>query len=278
MRFIWKGGDAMNVRSILLLPLTFLIAFILPTMVFAEKPETKGKPVEEVMVQKNMTNASGNSNNHKADEKRNVNASISEEKSQNIGNPNKPKVEKNNQLPKQANEKAKEAQLNTVEKKQDKEKKTDPVVSNNKGSNTKKDSDKNKQPKAEEKIVPVKKAVDTTIPETPKDAHKEVISPVDNTKPEDNLEDEAKHDMPIPLHEKETPEVHISPVNPSGKNVGSSSADQKGSSKSMVDFMGGILEEIRVNFLEPFVMRQHVYRSQWVNAPPAPPPEIALSF
>jgi hypothetical protein len=89
-----ERGDAMNVRSILLLPLTFLIAFILPTMVFAEKPETKGKPVEEVMVQKNMTNASGNSNNHKADEKRNVNASISEEKSQNICNPNKLKVEK----------------------------------------------------------------------------------------------------------------------------------------------------------------------------------------
>ncbi|KMJ59410.1 hypothetical protein AB685_00530 [Bacillus sp. LL01] len=286
----------MNVRNSLIFSLTFLFLLLFPTIGLAEKGATQGggneKAAEKnVVVPKMDLNKDVHTGSRKAENTRNENASptYNRNESQQPEKGKKPEIhvpqkerqhdtrpESSKKLPAQANEKAKEARLAKAEKRQV----SNPTQPIHKMSESKKPSEvveKNVGLEPENKVQ-MEQLKDSSANRLDDSSEKSLKSSgVDTATVEDNgyipLEDLPEH-----FPESESPDLFISQTKPSGSNAKGHSYDQKVSSKSIFDLIACSLEEIRVNFLQPYVMRQHIYRDQWVNAPPAPPPENALFF
>ncbi|MGO4886211.1 hypothetical protein ACJ2A9_00505 [Anaerobacillus sp. MEB173] len=80
-----------------------------------------------------------------------------------------------------------------------------------------------------------------------------------------------------PYPKKLYPEPHSFIQLQNTHNVSTSSSKDKGHSQSMNGFFAGVIDITGLTFKESFVLRQYVYRSQWTNAPPSPPPKNASS-
>ncbi|WP_226681411.1 hypothetical protein [Sutcliffiella horikoshii] len=274
----------MNVRHSLILSLSLLFLLFFPTIGVAEKgaiqAEGNGKPAEKnVMDSQKDSKKEETTGNSKPGNSNNENARVNNSKAELPNADKKPEVvvphkvkqsEPSNKLPAQANEKGKKVRLEKTEK----IKKSNPNQPIHKESESKKPSEVVKKNVGPE---PSKKVRKEQLPDTSDSVIKSpTLSEVDTAKVE------ANGDLPIEglpeqkFPESESPEIFISQTKPSGSNAKGHSSDQKVSSKSIFDLIAGSLEEIQVNFLQPYVMRQHIYRNQWVNAPPAPPPENAL--
>lgn len=290
MRYNWKGGEAMNVRHSLILSLSLLFLLLFPTIGVAEKganqAEGNGKPAEKTVIDSKEDSKKEetpgiskpeNSNNENARVNNSKATMPKPDKKSEVVVPQKVKqAEPSNKLPAQANEKAKKVRL----EKTDKSKKSNPNQPIHNKSESKKPSEVVKKNVGPEPIKKIRKEqltdtsaneLDDSLKESPK------LSQVNTARVEANGDSPMK-DLPEQFPESESPEFFITQTKPSGNNGKGHSSDQKVSSKSIFDLIAESLEEIQVNFLQPYVMRQHIYRDQWVNAPPAPPPENALFF
>lgn len=283
----------MNVRHMSILPLLFLLILLVPTMVNAEKggnkSEENGKAAPKNVVIPEV-NSAKNPAKGKVESLPKENARVENQQATKVQKPEVPLPQKKKQpeqksqtskeLPTQANKKANEAQLRKTEKKQEKRKNPNPISPIHKEDESKKPS------------VLVKMEVNPTLESKIRDDQGQKISKssshdtkgnsYSNFERTDNASSVDRknspwEDLPVQFPRSEPTEFFISQNNSAGiSNAKGSSADSKVSSKSMIDLLTGSLEEIRMNFLQPYVMRQHIYRNQWVNAPPAPPPESAL--
>ncbi|TYS57737.1 hypothetical protein FZC74_15015 [Sutcliffiella horikoshii] len=281
----------MNVRNSLIFSLAFLFLLLFPTIGFAEKganqAEGNGKPAEKHVVDLKKTSKIAESKgNGKSVSSRNENAKVTTSKAESskadhskkpelVSPHNEKQPEPSKKLPDQANEKAKEARMMKTEKV--------------KKSNPNRPIHKVSKPKSETVMIirgfePIEqvqiehlqdssanRSVNSFAKESLKNQEINSVNIVAN-------DDIPLENLPEQFPKKESQELFISQTKPSGSNLKGQSSDQKVSSKSIVDLIANSLEEIRVNFLQPYVMRQHIYRDQWVNAPPAPPPENALFF
>lgn len=278
----------MNVCNSLIFTLTFLFLLLLPTIGFAEKganqADGNGKPAEENVVDLNKTSKKVEpKDNGKSVSSRKENAKVTTSKADHSKKPElvlPPKAkqpEPSKKLPDQANEKAKEARMMKTEK----GKKSNPNRSIHKVSKPKESSETVLISGGFEPVeqVQIEQLQDKSANRSDKSSAEEPskIQEINSVTIEDH-DDIPLENLPEQFPKKESQELFISQTKPSGSNSKGHSSDQKVSSKSNVDLIANSLEELRVNFLQPYVMKQHIYRDQWVNAPPAPPPENALFF
>lgn len=267
----------MNVRRFWFLPLLLLFVLTLPNVAGAEKggnpPEGKGKQAPEVVTVPNR-NVPQKPDKAEAPIQKEINP-IAEEK-RNVPTP-QAKSNAVKELPEQASEKAKEA----VQK--------DPV-------------------KQKEEVVPVTSKPDKTVPVTPPEVEgRDKPSASTQKQPEiihnDITEEEtgtgtSRNDLsfsegstvtkgeesstgnPVPLPPRKDWEPTILQVQQqqSQKKPTGNTGDTKVPSKGSLDFLGINPGEAVMVLIEPFVSKHLTFRSQWVNAPPAPPPESPLSF
>ncbi|USK36673.1 hypothetical protein LIT25_26415 (plasmid) [Bacillus sp. F19] len=283
----------MYVRIVVFLPLLFLLAVFMPSMAFAEngvnQTEVNGKDVQKANVQKvDVQKADVQKANVQQSTKINDISDKAKEQSSNVNksknvNASVKNQGKPNDLPDQANDKAKEA-VHKVVQNQEKEKKPDPSPQKRKGT----DSLSQKGEKTKKRnLLPIKEPVS----DRNKEPHyvEEVYSNNESNSNTEKVEstisnnvskevESSKEELPIPLPNKKVWELHIFQVQQSIKTPFGLSNDYKGSNKIKMDFLNDYTGQLGVRFKEPFVLRQHVYRNQWVNAPPAPPPKFALSF
>jgi hypothetical protein len=288
MRYNWKGGEAMNVRHSLILSLSLLFFLLFPTIGVAEKgvnqAEGDGKPAEKNVVDtKKGSKKEESSGNSKPGISNNENAGINNnrpempkvDKEQKVVVPHKEKQsEPSNKLPAQANEKAKKVRLEKTDKR--KNSNSNQPIHNK--SESKKRSEvviKSDNPEPSKKVPKEQLTVNMANKLDDSSKKSPTLSQFNNATVKANG-DLPMENLPEQIPESESPEFFISQTKPSGSNVKGQSSDQKVSSKSIFDLIAGSLEDTQVNFLQPYVMRQHIYRDQWVNAPPAPPPENAL--
>ncbi|RSL29717.1 hypothetical protein D7Z54_29760 [Salibacterium salarium] len=272
----------MNVHLAVCLPLLFLLAVLMPSMAFAEKgPAQSG--VKDKVVQKvddkqsiEINDSSDQANEQSTNENKSKNSNTSVENKGNVKD-----------LPDQANDKAKEKVKEAVHKghqNRDKEIKPDPPLQQQK----EKDS-RQKDKKAEDGNLSPKKEPVPKQEKTP-DSDKEVDSSKDHStdteKAESTIsnkvskeeEDSPKHKGPIPLPKKKESVLYILQAQQSIKTPVGSSNDNNGSNHTKMDYLNGYTSHLGVRFTDPFVIRQPIFRNQWVNAPPTPPPKFALSF
>ncbi len=284
----------MNVRNSMILSLFFLCFLLFPNIGVAEKganqAEGNGKSAEKnVVVSNNDPNKDIHAASRKAETTRyeNANATHKRAEFQKIDKANKPEInvpqkesqpdprnESSKKLPAQASEKAKEARL-------EKRKEANSNQPIHKMSESKKPSEVVEKTVSLEldKKVQKEQQKNNSAYKSDDISEESLKSSGINTATEmDNGSSPIEENLPEHFPETEATEFYISQTKPSGSNAKGQSSDQKLSSKSLYDLMADSLEEIRVNFLQPYVMRQHIYRDQWVNAPPAPPPENALFF
>lgn len=283
----------MNVRNSMILSLFFLCFLLFPDIGVAEKrvnqAEGNGKPAEKSMVvSKSDSKLDVNSVIDKPETASNDKVSTSDVGAQKSKKSQRPDIvvpqkerqpdpwpKSSKKLPAQASEKAKEARLEKTEKR--KEANSNKPI--HKMSETKKPSDVVEKTVSLEpgKKVRKEQLKDNLANRSDDNSEESLESNEINSATEvDNGSSPLEEDYPEDFPETEAPEFSISQAKPSGSIAKGQSSDQKVSSKSIFDLLSNSLEEIRVNFLQPYVMRQHIYRNQWVNAPPAPPPESAL--
>ncbi|NLP52864.1 hypothetical protein [Bacillus sp. RO1] len=276
----------MNVRHSLILSLSLLFLLLFPTIGDAEKgthqSEGNGKPAEKNVVDsKRGSKKEETTGNTYAEIPNNENTRANYSNAELPKADKKPEValphkerqsEPSNKLHAQANKKAKKVRLEKTEKSK-KSNSNQPV--HNKSESKKPSEVVKKEPskkvRKEQLIVNMANKLDGRSNKSP------TLSQVNNVTVKANGE-LPMEDLPEQFPESESPEFFISQTKPSGSNAKGQSSDQKVSSTSIFDLIAGSLEDIQVNFLQPYVMRQHIYRDQWVNAPPAPPPENALFF
>lgn len=281
----------MNVRNSLIFSLAFLFLLLLPTIGFAEKganeADGNGKPAEKNVVDlKKTSKIAEPKDNGKSVSSRNENDKVTTSKAESpkadhskkpelVSPHNEKQPEPSKKLPDQANEKAKEARMMKTEK----GKKSNPNRPIHKVSKPKESSETVMISGGFEPVeqVQIEQLQDKSANRSDNSSAEEPSKnqEINSVTIEDN-DDIPLENLPEQFPEKESQELFISQTKPSGSNSKGHSSDQKVSSKSIVDLIANSLEEIRVNFLQPYVMRQHIYRDQWVNAPPAPPPENAL--
>ncbi len=186
--------------------------------------------------------------------------STKENNSQN-GSTSVKKKEKSKDLPDQANDKANEA-INKTGQYKEKETKSDRSPQKQKGMEKQKEpvSARNTAPYSREKVhTPIEKSKD--VPAS-----------------EHNVSEPSQQDLPAPLPTKKEWELHILQAPQSMKIHAGAANDYKGSSKTKLDFLPGETVRLGVRRKQPFVKRNHIFRNQWVNAPPTPPPKLAPSF
>lgn len=267
----------MNVRRLWFLPLLFLFVLTLPDAAGAEKggnpPEGKGKQAPEVATvpDRNVPQKPGKAGapiqkviNPIAEEKRNVPT---------------PQAKSNavKELPEQASEKAKEA----VQKEPVKQKievvpvpsqpdKTVPVTPPEDEVRDKPSASTQKQPE----IIHNDIAEEETGTDTPKE---DVSLPKGSTVTRGE-ESSTSNPVPIPPRKDWEPTILQVQQQQSQKKPTGNTGDTKVPSKGSLDFLGMKPGEAVMVLIEPFVLKHFTFRSQWVNAPPAPPPENALSF
>ncbi|MCA1319945.1 hypothetical protein LC085_08455 [Bacillus tianshenii] len=267
----------MNVRRLWFLPLLFLFVLTLPDAAGAEKggtpPEGKGKqtPVEVTVPKGNVPQKPDRAEtpvqkeiNPVAKEKRNV--PTQQEKSNEV-----------KELPEQASETAKEA----VQKEPAKQK-----------------VDKVPVPSQSDQTVPVTAHKVEELDQPSASAHKqpEIIHNNSTTEETDtdtsnkdgslseessvSISEEPGKSIPAPLPPRKDWEPTMLQVQQlqSQKKPSGNTGETKVPSKGSLDFLGMNPGEAVMILVEPFVSKHLTFRSQWVNAPPAPPPENTLSF
>ncbi|MGD6833446.1 hypothetical protein ACQCT5_14835 [Sutcliffiella halmapala] len=269
----------MNVRRLWFLPLLLLFVLTLPNVAGAEKggnpPKGKGEQAPEVATVPDR-NVPQKPDKAGAPIQKEINP-IAEEK-RNVPTP-QAKSNAVKELPEQASEKAKEA----VQK--------EPV-------------------KQKVEVVPVPSKPDKTVPVTPPKVevrdktsastqkqseiiHNDSIEEetgTDTSRKDLSLSDgygstvtkveESSSDNPVPFPPRKDWEPTILQVQQqqSQKKPTGNTGDTKVPSKGSLDFLGMNPVEAVMVLIEPFVSKHLTFRSQWVNAPPAPPPESPLSF
>ncbi|SDH84914.1 hypothetical protein [Alteribacillus bidgolensis] len=280
----------MNVRITVFLPLLFLLAVSLPAQAIAEKggnpSREKGNVVQQDQVPEAVHTKANKDNAKKqsAQTNKNQNADTSIEnkgKSRDVSDDTKHQSTKENNsqkgstsvekkrkskgLPDQANEKAKEAVHKKVQHKE-KETKSDRSPQKQKGK------EKQKEPVSAQDTAPhSREKVQTN---NKRQFEKSNVEPAS----EPNASERPQQDLPSPLPAKKEWELHILQAQQSMKIHVGSANDYKGGSKTKLDFLYGETVRLGVRWKQPFVKRHHIFRNQWVNAPPTPPPKLAPSF
>ncbi|MGM0838190.1 MAG: hypothetical protein ACQEV7_18785 [Bacillota bacterium] len=267
----------MNVGRLWFLPLLLLFVLTLPDVAAAEKggnpPEGKGKQApDEVIVPKG--NVPQKSDKARVPVQKEINPIAKENR--NVPTPQ----EKSNavkELPEQASEKAKEA----VQKEPAKQKveqvpdpskpdQTVPVTPQEVEVRDKPNASTLKQLEIIHNNIPEEKAGSDT-------SRKDVYLAEGSSA---SVREESSKSTPVPLPPRKDWEPTILQVQQqqSQKKPTGNTGDTKVPSKGSLDFLGINPGEAVMVLIEPFVSKHLTFRSQWVNAPPAPPPESPLSF
>ncbi|TLS35754.1 hypothetical protein [Pseudalkalibacillus caeni] len=140
---------------------------------------------------------------------------------------------------------------------------------------------KEKTKKTEVKTKPIKpqpEKKETPPIATSKKDHKKKVEETDN---EEMDKSDAKKGSDFPYPQEKLPnDIQVITSSHSTKTPGGSSKDRtgNGSSSGYVDKWLELDQYWNFKLTQPFVSRAHVYRNQWVNAPPSPPPETAPFF
>lgn len=267
----------MNVRRLWFLPLLLLFVLTLPNVAGAEKggnpPEGKGKQAPEVVTVPNR-NVTQKPDKAGAPIQKEINP-IAEE-NRNVPTP-QAKSNAVKELPEQASEKAKEAvQKEPVKQKIEqvpvpsKTGKTVPVTPQKVEVQDKPSASTQKQPEiihnnnSEEK--------------TGSDTSRKDVSLVEGSSASVSKESSTSTPVPLPPRKDWEPTILQVQQQQSQKKPTGNTGDTKVPSKGSLDFLGINPSEAVMVLIEPFVSKHLTFRSQWVNAPPAPPPESPLSF
>ncbi|MFE7063994.1 hypothetical protein ACFVAD_17830 [Sutcliffiella sp. NPDC057660] len=267
----------MNVRRVWFLPLLFLFVLTLPDAVGAEKggnpPEGKGKQASEVVT---VPNGNVPQKPDKAEAPIQKEFNPIAEENRNVPTP-QAKSNAVKELPKQASEKAEEA----VQKEPVKQKievvpvpsqpdKTVPVTPPEDEVRDKPSSSTQKQPE----IIHNNNSEEKTGSNT----SKKDVSLSEGSSASVSEESSTSTPVPLPTRKDWEPTILQVQQQQSQKKPTGNTGDTKVPSKGSLDFLGINPGEAVMVLIEPFVSNHLTFRSQWVNAPPAPPPEKTLSF
>ncbi|WP_417899268.1 hypothetical protein ABN702_02545 [Bacillus haimaensis] len=267
----------MNVRILWFLPLLFLFVLTLPDAADAEKggnpPEGKGKqtPVEVTVPNGNVPQKPDRTEtpvrkeiNPIAKEKRSV--PTQHEKSNVV-----------KELPEQASETA-NAAVQKESAKQKVEKVPVPSESDQAVPVTAQKVEVLDKPSASTQKQPEIIHNKSTAEEADTDTSNKGVTLSEETSV--SISEEPSKSIPAPLPPRKDREPTILQVQQqqSQKKPSGNTGDTKVPSKGSLDFLGMNPGEAVMVLIEPFVSKHLTFRSQWVNAPPAPPPESPLSF
>ncbi|SDH67175.1 hypothetical protein SAMN05192534_10919 [Alteribacillus persepolensis] len=291
----------MNVRTAVLLPVLMLFALFVTEPVLAEKggggPEQKGKPVQQKQVPPSGQQAKNdNVKGPPAHAKNEQPASASGDKK---GKPKEMPAEKAanppqhagkekhrqssrkqekppKKLPEEANEKAKEA----VHKTNRNSKSQKPKKSQASRNVSRQEETAQKDTEQAAKRADKKSEGQRKKPRSDQGAPVKKQEKNDSKVSKDTSEEEenTKEEFPAPLPVQQKGELPFLKNQQSVKIPAGASHDNSGSYKTKMEVLLGEVKHLRVLLMNPFVERHCMFRNQWVNAPPTPPPQTAPSF